>query len=116
MLRGDAHNQDYHLTQSATTLLQRHEYRGNIRELRNILWRARVLANTNVIDKNVIKDSLAVSASAVDDSDMTLKSIEQKHLKVLMQRFEGNKTKVAVAAGISLRSLYRKLQGGEVNG
>ena len=116
MLRGDAHNQDYHLTQSATALLQRHEYRGNIRELRNILWRARVLANTNVIDKNVIKDSLAVSASAVDDSDMTLKSIEQKHLKVLMQRFEGNKTKVAVAAGISLRSLYRKLQGGEVNG
>lgn len=112
MLRGDADNSDYHLTQSATALLQRHEYRGNIRELRNILLRAGVLTNTNVIDKHVIENSLAVSATVVENPDLTLKSIEQNHLNWLMQRFEGDKDKVAVAAGISLRSLYRKLQTG----
>ncbi|MDH4042722.1 MAG: sigma-54-dependent Fis family transcriptional regulator, partial [Gammaproteobacteria bacterium] len=51
----------FHLTESALALLKAHQYRGNIRELRNILSRAMVMANTNVLDPSVIRQSLGVS-------------------------------------------------------
>ena len=44
----------YHLTNSAIRTLAAYRYRGNIRELRNLLYRAIVLADTNVIDSRVI--------------------------------------------------------------
>ena len=45
----------YHLTNSAIRTLAAYRYRGNIRELRNLLYRAIVLADTNVIDSRVIE-------------------------------------------------------------
>lgn len=45
----------YHLTSSAIRTLAAYRFRGNIRELRNLLYRAIVLADTNVIDSRVIE-------------------------------------------------------------
>jgi DNA-binding NtrC family response regulator len=45
----------YHLTHSAIRTLAAYRFRGNIRELRNLLYRAIVLADTNVIDSRVIE-------------------------------------------------------------
>ena len=110
MLMDKDGNKAYHLTESAVTLLKTHHYRGNIRELRNILSRAMVLTNTNVIDQSVIKQSLDVTAGAVAPSDMSLKAVEQRYLEQLMRTYRDDKEKVAAIAGISIRSLYRKLQ------
>lgn len=107
---GDGKN-TFHLTESALTLLKSHNYRGNIRELRNILSRALVLANTNVIDQSVIRQCLDVRAGDTEARDMTLKAVEQRYLRQLMQSHHHDKEKVATIAGISVRSLYRKLQG-----
>ena len=101
----------YHLTESAMSLLKAHNYRGNIRELRNILSRAVVLANTNVIDPAVIRQCLAISeATPQPASNLTLKAMEEHYLRRLMQEHDDDKEKVAAIAGISVRSLYRKLQ------
>ncbi len=45
----------YHLTDSAIRALSAYRFRGNIRELRNLLYRAIVLADTNVIDQRVVQ-------------------------------------------------------------
>ena len=93
------------------SLLKAHSYRGNIRELRNILSRAVVLANTNVIDPAVIRQCLAISeANPQPASNLTLKAMEEHYLRRLMQEHDDDKEKVAAIAGISVRSLYRKLQ------
>ena len=114
MLKNAVGDQQYFLTESATEVLKQHEYRGNIRELRNIVARAMVLTNTNVIDKRVIADSLAAgveqgSGREASPEDLSLRAAELRYLHELMDRHDNDKEAVARIAGISLRSLYRKL-------
>ena len=96
------------------SLLKQHRYRGNIRELRNILARAVVIADTNVLDRGVLARCLDGSAETMI-RDESLKAAEQRHLAQLMQQYDGDKQRVADAAGISVRSLYRKLVESEIN-
>ncbi len=118
----EAHGQGdktFHLTESALALLKAHRYRGNIRELRNILSRAMVLANTNVLDPSVIRQALGISqetvANTAEARDLSLKEIELRHLQQLMQAHNNDREAVAAIAGISVRSLYRKFQQGGEN-
>ena len=104
----------FHLTESALALLKAHHYRGNIRELRNILSRAMVLANTNVLDPAVIRQSLGISPATgtevASEHDLSLKDHELRYLQQLMLAHNNDREAVAAIAGISVRSLYRKLQ------
>jgi DNA-binding NtrC family response regulator len=116
MLQDSKEDGAYHLTESAVTRLKRHRFRGNIRELRNILSRAAVLANTNVIDRRVIEQCLEMLPAPTETKESgkvmqgSLKQVEQRYLNHLMRLHDGDKDTVAEIAGISLRSLYRKLQ------
>ena len=101
----------YHLTESALALLKAHRYRGNIRELRNVLSRAMVLANTNVIDAAVIQQALGRADAVASTSQLSLKAMELRYLQQLMRDHKDDRETVAAIAGISVRSLYRKLQG-----
>jgi DNA-binding NtrC family response regulator len=113
----------YHLTESAAQELAKHSLRGNIRELRNLLKRATVLADTNVIDKDLIVESFEEDPIELRGESMVsrehqlpetyvdLKTAERVYLKELLAAHSDDKTKVAKIAGISLRSLYRKLEG-----
>lgn len=101
------------LTDSAIRVLKNAVFAGNIRELRNILARALVLTNTHVIDGKVISACLAIdpqkNTATPDKQDVDLKTNEIRYLKALVARCNGDKNKAAAIAGISARSLYRKL-------
>lgn len=108
------------LSETAIDVLERHHYRGNIRELRNLLSRALVLTDTEIIDDKVIEQCLEgdMLSSVVpvevqgDDlavENMDLHSNERLYLQKLLNRCNGDKSRAAEIAGISLRSLYRKL-------
>lgn len=113
-----------HLTESAVQRLQQEPFPGNIRELRNILERARIFAQGDIIDHHTIersidrstgkthgrkhdqsKGSLAMRSSAWTD----LRTQELEYLRSLLAHCEGDKARTAAIAGISVRSLYRKL-------
>ena len=102
------------LTDSAVRALQNHRFIGNIRELRNILARAMVLANTHVIDGKVIRQCLEIdarhSADRAPETLVDIKTNERLYLERLMRHCEGDKEKAAAIAGVSVRSLYRKLE------
>jgi transcriptional regulator with GAF, ATPase, and Fis domain len=140
ILRRLQQEQDYIMTEGALELLRQQEFPGNVRELRNILARALVLANTNVIDQHVIarcleidrRDQDALSAAQQETglgqltggtgrleggrrqtgepAVLDLKEQERQQLLRLLQDCGGDKAQAARLAGISLRSLYRKLQ------
>lgn len=99
------------LTDSAIRALQKHHFIGNIRELRNILARAAVLGNTHVIDGKVIRQCLAIDQMqpAEEDRLPDLKTNEVLYLDRVLKACDGDKEKAAGIAGISVRSLYRKL-------
>lgn len=124
MLRRMDDSGRYVLTDSAIRGLQQHEWSGNIRELKNLLQRALVLADTPVINAEVVRACLALdgrsvattgttwhqgSSEAVEHDLPDLKSHERDYLRALMQRYRGDREQVAQTAGISVRSLYRKL-------
>ncbi|MDP3516890.1 MAG: sigma 54-interacting transcriptional regulator [Pseudohongiella sp.] len=100
------------LTDSAIRELKKLSFAGNIRELRNILARALVLTNTHVIDGKVIRQCLSIdphNLPPADSEPVDLKTNETLYLQKLLARCNGDKNKAAAIAGISARSLYRKL-------
>jgi len=106
----------YHITDSAMRLLMDYDYRGNIRELRNLLQRALVIADTNVLDKGVVRESMADSprhmagsSGSTEQQWLDLRSAERLYLRQLLAAHDNDKQRAADIAGISVRSLYRRL-------
>tara|TARA_B110000046_G_scaffold42832_1_gene47598 strand:+ start:19861 stop:20295 length:435 start_codon:yes stop_codon:yes gene_type:complete len=103
--------QTWQLTQSVMERLSSWHYKGNIRELRNVLVRTTVIAETHVIDLNVINKCVDTDHQASENiarDKVDLKTAELAYLQNLMTTY-GDKEKAAQVAGISVRSLYRKL-------
>ncbi len=104
--------------------LGRYDFPGNIRELRNVLEWASVMADEGLIRLEHLPDYLR---EALDDqqpgderpgiviqdgeSVLSLEEVEQRYLQQLVARFPGDKRSLARALGISERTLYRKLRG-----
>ena len=120
-------SKEYHLRESALQLLMGLKYKGNIRELRNLLNRALVFADTDQIDRHVLEecleDEITDQAVALDNEKKSmdsgigktkqwtdLKTNELNYLHTLRNAHDNNKEKAAEIAGISVRSLYRKLE------
>jgi len=90
----------------------RYHWPGNIRQLKNVIERAVVLAKDDKItSKNLPAEFLGrrrqkESQAAV----MSLKEIEYDALKNALQLYNGNKSKAARTLGISRKSLYKKFK------
>jgi len=108
---------EFELTKAALQRLSRHHYKGNVRELRNLLHRATVLADNNVIGAEIIETAITEGEIFVAKSDSTedhpawvdLKTREREYIKEVFAACGGDKEKTARTLGISTRSLYRKL-------
>lgn len=124
LLKRLAPTQKYRLTASATKLFSEYEFEGNIRELRNLLNRAIVIADTNILDRNTIQscidedaktreanERLAIGTAAANREHdwVDLKTNESNYLREVLAAHDGNKAEAAQTLGISVRSLYRKI-------
>lgn len=102
----------YRLTESAIKLLEKCYFAGNIRELRNVLERAIIFAHSNIIDVKVLERCMLDISPRVNQKEQRwedLKTKERHYLNELLDFCDGDKARTAEIAGISLRSLYRKL-------
>jgi transcriptional regulator with PAS, ATPase and Fis domain len=107
---------NHHITASAIKVLSQHSFSGNIRELKNIITRALVLCETNVINEQIIEEALSLGnhESTISPTQLkspqTLQELESSYWESLIKKHGANKEKIAHEAGISLRTLYRKLE------
>lgn len=102
------------LTSGALAALGKMDFPGNIRELRNILERASLLADGDAIDVSDLALDLdfqsATKGSPPGDEVVPLAELEQRYLARVVAEFSGDREDLACRLGISERTLYRKLQ------
>lgn len=97
------------MTKEFIKRLQQQEWKGNIRELKNSIERAVILADGPELKPEEI--SLESKRGSVDGSaSFDLASIEKSHIQKVLHYTHGNKTKAAELLGIGLTTLYRKLE------
>ncbi len=108
---------DKRLSRQALEWLQRHAFPGNVRELRNILERAALLADGNWILPEHLPEELGggdllLTAPTMLDGDeiLPLDRLEKVYLARVAARFRGDRKELARRLGISERTLFRKLQ------
>ena len=92
-------------------LLQQHEWRGNIRELKNVIERAVILATGH----ELTIDSLPLEFQTIEYEPPTLStfnltSIEKMHIQRVLKHTRGNKVEAAKLMCIGLTTLYRKIE------
>ena len=101
------------ISEPAMDWLKRQEWRGNVRELRNVLERAVLIASQTVLglqDFSVSQDQGAGPEKVeVDPSSLCLRAMEQKMISKALEKTQGNRTHAAKILGISIRTLRNKL-------
>lgn len=94
--------------------LRQYDWPGNVRQLRNALERAKILADDNVIEwRNFpaeIVESSQLPQKPMAEDTLELNQMTRAHLVEAMQRSGNNKTKAAQILGVTRRSLYRLLE------
>ncbi|MDP1606646.1 MAG: sigma 54-interacting transcriptional regulator [Rhodocyclaceae bacterium] len=112
-----------HFSASALAALMGRKYTGNIRELRNLVERASILADGNEItpchldmEADAISPpmptySAPVPATAfVVDTPLALDELERRYLRWLLEKFDGDRKSLADSLKVGMRTLYRKLK------
>lgn len=91
--------------------LKNYEWRGNIRELKNIIERAVILCDTETLTIDLLPAEIIHCENIMlTSSATTLESMEKIHIQKIIHLAKGNKTKAAELLGIGLTTLYRKME------
>jgi len=94
----------------AMAALVAYDWPGNIRELSNVLERAILLANGDVLTPDLLPEEVRVSSRSVvplQDGDESLEAAERRHIAQVVARHPTLDT-AAKALGIDPSTLYRK--------
>ena len=100
------------ISQEASELLLRHPWRGNVRELHNVIERAVVFAEEPVVrveDLGLLPSQLN-NGSASAKKGGTLAEVEKAHILETLKESAGNRTEAARRLGIGTATMYRKLK------
>lgn len=90
--------------------LKRHNFPGNIRELKNIMERSIILADGETLSlQNLPVELQFPFQEGKTYSTFDLAGIEKMHIQKVMNYTNGNKTEAARLLNIALTTLYRKL-------
>jgi DNA-binding NtrC family response regulator len=94
------------VSKSFLKTLERHPWKGNIRELKNVIERSVILADDTLVESILPPDFLLEEGSNALD----LASVEKNHINKVLTHTNGNKTKAAKILNIGLTTLYQKIK------
>lgn len=99
------------MTSEVVDILKGAEWRGNIRELKNVMERSAIICDEEVTVQDLPID---LQCAGMDEEqgkeEFELAVIEQKHITKVLQYTRGNKTEAARLLKIGLATLYRKIE------
>ena len=99
------------MTPEFVNILNSAEWKGNVRELKNVLERCAIVCDgqLTVEDLPIELQQLSGAGGKYTD-DFELSTIERKHIYKVLQYTKGNKTEAARLLKIGLATLYRKIE------
>lgn len=105
------------LSPDAERILCNNEWKGNVRELRNVIERAVILCDSSYIQPENINFSYEKSDDKFESAiplhkvvETTVKSVEKTRIQKALIESKGNKTKAAELLGISYKTLLTKIK------
>ena len=99
-----------HLHPGFQDALLQHAWKGNIRELKNVLERAVILAETDELTTDQLPFEIRFATAAPGQTAFDLETVEKQHIQKVLAYTHGNKTETARLLNIGLTTLYRKIQ------
>ena len=98
--------QEPSITKSFLKALEHHPWKGNIRELKNVIERSVILSDGELTEAILPSDFVTDENS----NAFELSSVEKSHIKKVLAHTGGNKTQTAKLLGIGLTTLYQKIK------
>ena len=104
-----------HFSQAALTKLQQHPWPGNVRELKHIVERAFIMARADAVDADAVPLSERPPAPPLGERILPMEigasiaEMERQLILATLEHCEGNKNRAAQTLGISLKTLYNRL-------
>jgi two-component system NtrC family response regulator len=86
--------------------IRKHNWRGNIRELKNVIERSVILSEGS-LTADLLPVDFDISGEALS---MTLEAAEKKHIQKVLHYVQGHKAQAAKLLDIGLTTLYQKLK------
>ena len=95
--------------------LSRHEWRGNVRELENVLERSLILCRGDVLDvqdlpEHLLSPARTTATPSAAPAENPLEAAERHALEETLRRYAGHRERTAQALGISRRTLQYRLK------
>ena len=103
-------------TVSTMDALRNHQWPGNVRELANVIEHAAVLCESLPIDMVDLPSGFGrrkLRKEIRDAGPMTLRELEMLAIDRALERNDGNKPAAAEELGVSLKTLYNKINASE---
>lgn len=99
-------------TEAVIEALQKHVWPGNVRELANVIEHATIICDDPPVDVAHLPASFStrqLRTELTTFGPVTLRELEMQAIHQAIDRNEGNKTAAAEQLGVSLKTLYNKL-------
>lgn len=108
----DNHLPERRISPDALTVLSRHHWPGNIRELKNMIERLSIICEEDTIDALMVQEQLGRSAEVRTHSDLkqAREEFEKKHILEVLKQNDYNISRSARALGLERAHLHRKMK------
>ena len=98
------------LTEDFREKLRHHPWKGNIRELKNVMERAVILADNEQLTADLLPLDIQISTGNENLNGFDLATVEKQHIQRVLLHTKGNKTQAAKLLNIGLTTLYQKIK------
>ncbi|WP_029283941.1 sigma-54 dependent transcriptional regulator [Pedobacter sp. R20-19] len=97
-----------HLDDKILEIFEKYQWRGNIRELKNVMERLVILSDGEELNLSALPPEFFEFAPL--QNNFNLQQVEKQHIQKVLLHTKGNKTETSRLLGIGLTTLYRKIE------
>jgi len=98
------------LTEGFIKALEDHAWKGNIRELKNVIERAVILNDQPQLEAAILPYDFNIRNLDTSTDSLDLATAEKRHIQKVLAYAQNNKTKAAKLLDIGLTTLYQKIK------